>query len=219
VKPSVLFLCLAACSRDGAAPAPPEPAAGDWPAGTVLAVDGVPVLAAEVEPLARAIAELYPEYTRPHCLRLALTNVSLPRAAVRSCEPERREQARAACERAQATLAGDPSGTMALSGDWRALGLDLWAAARGLERGVWSAPTELIGRFALVRLDEQSGDDARSERLSLQLLEIPYGAREGETPQAAVARALDESRLTIVDRAWDEVVPEDWKYRMRGGSR
>ena len=79
MKASVLFLWLAACSQDGAA----SPAVA-WPAGTVLAVDGVPVLAAEVEPIAAAIAELYPENTRPHCLRLALTNVNLPRAALQS---------------------------------------------------------------------------------------------------------------------------------------
>ena len=214
MKASVLFLWLAACAQDGAA----SPAVA-WPEGTVLAVDGVPVLASEVEPIAQAIAALYPENTRPHCRRLALTNVNLPQAALRSRFREERERAREACARRGATIAADPGAASALEGDWRALGLDLWVAARGLERGTWSGPLELVGRFALVCVDERTGDDARSERWSLRILEVPYAARESEDPQTTIAQTLDASRLTVVDPAWSEVVPESWKYRMRGEDR
>ena len=213
MKASVLFLWLAACSQDGAA----SPAVA-WPAGTVLAVDGVPVLAAEVEPIAAAIAELYPENTRPHCLRLALTNVNLPRAALQSRFAKERAGAREACVRARASLADDASPASELEGDWRALGLDLWSAARKLELEQWSEPIELVGRFALVRLDRRTGGDARGERLALRVLELPYAA-QGEDPQTTIANTLDASRLTIVDPAWNEFVPEQWKYRMRGKDR
>ncbi len=216
MRACAISLCLVAACAD-------EPAAGEsgasWPPGTVVAVDGQPVLAAEVEPVARAIGELYPQYTEPHRRRLALTNVNLPRAAARARFPAEREAARAACERARDD--GDAvAGAREVEADWKGLGLDLWIAARGLEIGAWSEPLELVGRFARLRVRARSSEsDPRAQRVALSLVEFPYAGIPGSDLDDTVAEALAQSRLEIVDPDWSSAVPEEWKYRMRGTPR
>lgn len=182
----------------------------------MLAVDGVPVLADEVEPLARDVGELYPEYTLPHRRRLALTNAILPRAACRARYPEQRAAQRAAAESARGQISSlEPR---VFEGNFGRLGLELWSAARRLEPLAWSEPIELAGRFVLVRLEAPpTGAEAGQEVLRLSLLEFPFV--DPSSPVAALQRAVDESRLTIIDPAWDEFVPEAWKHRMRGNGR
>jgi hypothetical protein len=181
------------------------------PPGTVLLVDGLPLMAAEVEDLAEGVALLYPEYSRLHARRLALTNEFLPRLAGRALQPERWEEARAA---AAAAFEDVPREPQRQQGNFGLLGLGLWDAARRLEPGVWSAPVELFGRFVRVRLEGRDGNaDPRAEELDVSLLEFPYVAVA--EAKAAHAFALDRAVLTIVDPAWREAVPEAWQHRMR----
>lgn len=199
----------AACSR-GSATADAPPAARTFPEGTVLLVDGVALAAAEVEALADGVALLFPEYSRLHARRLALTNELLPRLAGRSLEPARWEEARAAC------AASEPraEGARRYQGNFGLLGLGLWDTARRLEPGTWSAPCEIFGRFARVRLEGRDGNpDARAEELDISLLEFPY--LDAAEAKDAYERALDRAVLEIVDPAWREAVPEAWQHRMR----
>ena len=209
--PAVLLTCQA-CE-----PGEPEPSPGEWPPGAVLAVDGLPILAEEVDVVARAIGELYPAHTQPHLRRLALTNVVLPRAATRTRYTTARQEALVRCRAARARLAEGAAELAEVEGDWRELGLDLWSTVRDREPGRWSEPIELIGRWALVRLDEVRTDAAGREILALTQLEFSYP--DPLDAVGAVDAAIDAARLTIIDAAWAETVPEMWQRRMAGGSR
>lgn len=200
-----------------AACAPAEPAAVAAPAasapadGAVLRVDGLPLTAAEIEHLADGVELLYPEYSRKHARRLALTNELLPRLAGHALQPERWQEARAAC--AAAFEAGAPEPRRE-EGNFGILGLGLWDAARRLAPGTWSEPQELFGRFVRVRLEARDGaPDPRAEVLDVLVLEFPY--LELAEAHNAYDFALDRAVLEVVDPAWREAVPEAWQHRMR----
>lgn len=195
-----------------------SPDASDWPEGTVLAVNDVPILASEVAPWAEAVAQLYPEYTEVHCRRLALTNVLLPRAAARSYFGDAREAAELRClEVAAAPEEHEPTATNE-EGTWRDLGLELWHFARQLPRGEWSEPAEFMGRFVLVRLDDVvPGRVPQEEKLVLSWFEFPYV--DPHEPDTEVRTAIDAGRLVVVDPTWKDTVPEEWKHRMKGKGR
>jgi hypothetical protein len=217
---SALALVGIACGHPAAPAAPAVPTeAAEHPAGTVLAVDGVPIGAEEVRAAAAWIARVEPQYTDEHCERLALSNLVLPRAALRAQRPEARAEAlqrareiRAALRRASIS----EGGLERVRGNWAELGFDLWGFARELAPGEWSEPFERVGRFVVVRLLER--DDAESapsrEELSIELSDVPY-VREGTTLQDVDAM-IAKSRLSVVDPRWEDRVPESWKYRMRG---
>ena len=201
MKPALLLLLLGCAPEEPAAPAPPAHAPE-----TVLLVDGLSLTAAEVEPLCADILLLYPEYSRVHARRLALTNEFLPRLAAHASDPEGWERARSACERV------DPGSASPLpvEGTFHGLGVGLWSAARHLAPDAWSAPVELAGRWLRLRLDErQEALDPREERLRVSLLEFAF------LEPLALEAAIDGARLTLVDPEFAEAVPEAWKHRMR----
>lgn len=210
----IALLTLLGCAR-AEAPAVVAPSA-DAP-GVVLWVDDLPLRAAELEPLCADIVALYPEYTRQHARRLALTNEFLPRLATRASAPEAWARARAECE------AWDPARTealepMRLEGGFKGLGLALWSAARHLREGVWSGPLELTGRWLRLRLDgKDAASDPLRESLQLALFEFPY--IDPRAVEATVQAAIEHARLRLVDTDYATAVPEAWKHRMRGPAR
>lgn len=214
MKSAALSVLLLGCAPDMGAPAPAEAARAPAPAsadGAVLRVDELAIRAEDVDPLARDVRLLYPEYAEAHARRLALTNEILARFAARARHPEAWRQAADACaaadlERLEPWL---------VEGNWRELGLSTWSAAHALPLATWSEPVELVGRWARLRVDARDGaEDPRKERLSLSVLEFPFLPRDGAT--ALVEEAIDSVRLTVVDPRWDATVPETWKHRMRG---
>ena len=231
--PRWLGLCalLAAGCGDAEPPSPDEPpgqggAAPEtraWPEGTVLAVDDVPITLAEVDPVADAIAEVYPEYTRAHARRLALTNVVLPRAAAANRFPDARAAMLEVARQRLADLASgsEETGAIEISGRFGQLDLDLWLVARTLEPGAWGGPFDLVGRWSLVRLDEIEIPDGIVEAAlyRLSVIRFPYAGRAEEhylDAGEAIEAAIDASRLEFVDPAWRNVLPEAWKRRMKG---
>ncbi len=210
---AAVVLALLACtdSPDEEPRSPPR----SFPAGTVVAVNGDPVLAEEVRPIAAAIRALYPEYTATHHQRLALTTVVLPCAAIRSLHREAHAQARAEAARA---LERGPAFLANLSeerrGNFKELDLDLWCLARELPLGEWHGPLELVGCFALVRVDARHGANAEEEVLELRCVEFAFVPLVDL--ESLVEAALDRSRLEIVAPEWEEIVPEAWKRRMNG---
>ena len=201
---------LAGCTpEESAQPVAPPPApAAD---GAVLRVDGLPLTAAEIEHLAAGVELLYPEYSRQHARRLALTNELLPRLAGHALQPERWAEARMACASAFEAGALEPHRA---EGNFATLGLGLWDAARRLAPGTWSEPVELFGRFVRVRLEARDGaPDPRAEELDVLVLEFPYLALA--EAQNAHDFALERAVLEIVDPAWRTAVPETWQHRMR----
>jgi hypothetical protein len=193
---------------DGAPASPPAAAAA------VLEVDGLPLTLAELEPLERDILALYPEYSRKHARRLALTNEFLPRLAAHAANPELWRRARAACE-GLATAGLGTAEALHVEGDFRALGLGLWSAARRLPPEQWSAPVELTGRWARIRVTRREvAADPLGERLALALIEFPYV--DPENAAAALEAAIDRAHLRVLDPTLEDVLPEAWKHRMRG---
>ena len=193
---------------------PPPPHDPD----VVLLVDDVEIRGSEVQVVADAIAEMFPEYTPIHCRRIALRNVFLPRAAVSAAHSERRAEALLECERAREALRTDPASGEAesqeLRGDFRRLELGLWVYARSLEPGVWSPPFEQIGRLRLVQLAGiEEGEEKALDVVSVRVHDFLY-LPEGSTMDDVEA-AIDASRLSILDPDWGKAVSELTKYRMR----
>lgn len=190
-----------------------EQATAVAPPGTVLRVNDLPLAAEEVDRLAADVSELYPEFSRVHARRLALTNEFLPRLAVRAAAVDRWEQARAACAEANDGL--EERIDAVFEGTFSKLGVGLWSAARHLALEEWSAPIELTGRWVRLRLEERTErPDPREERLRIAVVEFRLLPHEDE--RAAVESAIDRARLTLLDADFAEAVPEAWRHRMRG---
>ncbi len=186
----------------------------------MLRVGAVDVRRAELEPLAQAIGLLHPEYVERQRLRLALTNAALPRAAAAARWPAERAAARAACEASAAALAaGAPPAAqpVRVEGAWKALGLETWRRVRAAPLGAWSEPFEEVGAFRLARRLEGAPDAPAREPLRAEILSFSYLPPEGAT--SALQNAIERAEMQVVDPAFDELVPESWKNRMRGASR
>lgn len=213
---ALAIVALVACRPDSEAAPAPGP---EWPEGTVLAVDGHAILQSEVDELGALVAVLYPEYTRPHLRRLALTNRLLPLLAMQSHFRESREASHLAAKSALADLArghGDPPETTQVSGSWHDLGFELWSTITESPLGEWIGPIELPGRFVLVKIHGRPpADQPRKQAWRLSLLEHPF--LPASELRLEIDTALDRSVLTVVDPAWREVVPQSWKHRMSGG--
>ena len=205
----------------GAGAAPTAERAAEVP-GTVLRVDDLSVTAGEVDRIAEWIERLYPSHTRAHARRVALAELVLPRAGARAAHPEARERAREACAAARRALVdgAPPREPEIARGDWRELGFVLWSLADAQAPGAWSEPFEDVGRFVLVRRDgilDEGVEPPEARTLALSILAFPY--LEDETTVADLDRMIDATRLSVLDPEWERLVPEHWKYRMRGEER
>ena len=192
----------------------------------VLAVDGVPVSAGEVDRVAAWAALLHPEHSRAQQRREALTGLVLPRAAAATAAPEARL---AALEECRAYLDYERGGPLPptmgpvgppweTSGTWNELGFHYWGPATELEPGTWSEPEEGMGHWFILRVDaREPAPDARRGVLALSLRSFPYLPED--TDRRGFEQLIDERELVIVDPAWEEIVPATWKHRMRGKER
>lgn len=210
---------------ESAAPSNSLPEAPIGPEGTVLFVDDLPITAAEIDRLAASVELLYPSYTANHARRIVLAEFVLPRLAVASLFPEERERARKAAEQARAEISDAPEEAWLakrggvrfdVQGQWKKIGgVDMWTLARNLDEGVWSQPFERTGTFNIVRRGPiKTGETPHHELLELTILTFPY--LPGDDALLQAEEALDQARLRIVDPAWEEIVPEEFKYRMDG---
>lgn len=216
---ALLLAALASC--DPAAPAPKT-----WPAGTVFALDGVAIGAAEIDAGADVFAQLEPDLAMPHLRRLAFTNIVLPLVAGRNLAGPERDRAlvRASDLKGVLDAGGTPGGPLAgatvatREGTAGEIGFEAWSYAATAEVGRWSEPLESVGSFELVQLEERSAAGAaRAVRYKVRVWTVPYV--DAANPRGAIEGQFDRSKLEIVDPAWDEIVPEYWKHRLRGGNR
>ena len=214
-------LCGLLGTACGAADETPVAAASasSWPAGTVLAVDEIPIRAQDVDALCPAVQQLYPAYSSAHQRRLVLTNFTLNQAAVRSRDWEPRLLAEQACQAEwEALQAGaQPSlPVMEYEGSHEALGFGVWAHAQRLEQGIWSGPFDVIGQFVILRCDRF---EPTTQSYSVSVLEFPYMDPElvyGSTRFESMQAAHDNALLQIIDPDWAEYVPTEWQHEMRG---
>ncbi len=186
-----------------------------WPEGAVLAVGGMPIFQSDVDQTAASVKLLYPGNPLPSLRRKALTNVHLNRATLASLFPEQRDQARLAAQVALDDLAkpGAPPPKV-LTGSWSELSLEVWGEVRTLEPGAIHGPVELSGRWALVRLDSLSpGLVPAADLFTVSLFEFGY------VPMTFDPRTLTsaQSELTILNPAWESVVPAAWGKSLPSG--
>lgn len=201
---------------------PSTPPAPSWPQGTILALDGAPISAAEVDDIGDIVARIEPQNSPEYMRRIALTNVVFPRAVgIRLAGPARREAALALARSTKTALeAGQtPAGveTKSIEGGFEKIGLEAWRYAIDAELGKLSDPIETIGGFELVKvLARGQGGSPRDVRIKLELLFFPYV--DSDDPRGTIQRALDHSKLVFVDESWRDIVPVSWQYRLRGGT-
>ena len=209
---------LSACDP---APAPVKKA---WPPGTVLVLDDYPISAEEVDASADVIAQLEPDNVPAQARRIALTNVVLPRAAGILVAGAKREEARRQASEAREALANaatpdfePPFGVMQTrEGPANDIGFEAWSYASTAVPGTWSEPLETIGAFEVVRVDSHSNADTpRQVRYKLRVCVLSY--IDDPNLRGVIDAQLDRSKLTFVDAAWAEFVPELWKHRLRAG--
>lgn len=227
-RSAALALALVACSpsEDPAVDAAPEATAVvarvDWPAGTVLAVEDLAITSEEVDQAVVIVQRIERRAVDAQLRRLALTNVVLPRAILRLLGGERREQALAEAQAALERLrAGEWVGPTAeglhgekRGGNFYSVGLSLWAAGTDLAPDAWSDPIEQDGCFWLVRrVALRPSPVPLGVEVDLDALSFPFV--EQASRAAELEAAYDRYRLTIVDPAWRELVPELLQYRMR----
>jgi hypothetical protein len=198
------------------------PAEREWPEGTVLAVEDLPISADEVDAASAWIERIDRKATPDQLRRLALTNIVLRNKVAQLLAPEARdkalENARGALKQLREGTWVGPPGPDGLygerrSGDFRLIGVPAWGTAMDLAEGEWSAPVETTGQFLLVRrLEMRSAPVPLAIELELDVLAFPYLDPLGAEGQ--VEAAFDRYRLTIVDPAWRAIVPELLQYRM-----
>jgi hypothetical protein len=221
---SLALIGLLPALGDSCARATPPPAR-TWPAGTVLALNDVPITVDDVDAVGSIIARTEPQDALPQLRRIALTNVLFPRMAAAQLAGPKREEARAlakACKREADTgssLEGPRVGILRQEreGYFKAIGLEAWNYAVDAEIGRWSEPLETVGAFELVRVNERTRAGApRDVFLKVTVVVVAYV--DAADPRTGVEALLDRSKLEYVDDAWRDVVPEYWKHRLRGGS-
>ena len=217
--PAALFLAaalaLGACAE--------EPTI-TWPPGTVLAVDSMPIFAAEIDEWLDIIALAMPADSKPSLRRLALMNIVLYRTVARLIDPGLFASVRADAEATRKSLvAGLPLNPGAppmerISGSWQgegALGLDVWGKARTAPIGEWSAVFESIGAFVLFRVIERPDEPWNGGTIvTLDRVVFPYLVDTFD-PRGLIESGRDQMVLTVVDEEWGDIVPELTKHQMK----
>jgi hypothetical protein len=200
-----------------------EEASSEWPAGTVLVVGGEPITADEVDVPSVYMQHIQPSATGPQLRRLALHNVTLPRAIARVLHREEHAAAKRDADHAYARLVGkvtdvgpglDPAeGATTASGTWNTLGFVTWGTALDLPEGQWSEPIEDVGYWVVMRrLGKRDGPVTLATEVTIEAFRFPWMPEE--TRGALIEAAYDRLRLEFVDPAWREFVPESTQYRM-----
>lgn len=218
------WLTLAALAPLACSPAEPGSPAARWPAGTVLVVGGeVPIRAEDVDPFVPTVALIEPRYVEKQLVRLALTNVVLPRAVARVLSgPQACERARSEAERARAAIEGGTwtgpalpgtSGGTVISGSFARIGLERWTRCIELQPGEWSPVFEEVGAYTFLKcLSRVDRALPLQTEFELEVVSFPYLPGDGALIQ--IEEAYDRVRLEILDPEWRTIVPELLQYRM-----
>lgn len=230
LRGAVAIVAAAALALDQVAcdEAPPAAVRGPgpgqaWPPGTVLAVEGMPITADEVDLASAHFQRVQASATGPQLRRLALTNFALPRAVSRLLAAEAREKAKREADDLYARLVGkitdvgpdlDPSaGAERVTGTWQELGVVPWGTALELPEGRWSEPIEDVGQWIVLRrVGTREAPVSLATEVTIEAFAFPWMPPEERL--LAIESAYDSMRLEIVDPAWEEIVPEHTLYRM-----
>lgn len=212
---AVLLLCTLACAPAADEGPPPK----DYPEGTVYVVDGVPILASEIDEWVETIRLVQPTHTLPSLRRLALTNLVLQRAIGASLAPADRELAREMCARDLEILKG--GGELSLEGpqvqrfhdNWNSqvdIGLDRWGKGREVGVGEWTM-FETIGGFTAMRLVAAPHQWRMDSPVTLEHVTHYYLPTDGM--KDILESAMDVAEIEVVDPAWERYLPSHYLHR------
>jgi len=216
-----LALFSSSTCREAESPASAGPAGRSWPAGTVLVVNDVPILADDVDRIGSDYALIEPQDSLNQLRSLAIADTIVPKIAAQGIDPERRARARELAERYRESLLADalPSGPLTgpmeveRSGQFRDLGFALWRTAHPLAIGTWSEVLETPGCFHVLRVkSREEGSLPSLTRFTIGVFNFPYV--DVETARADLEAAIDRSHLIILDDAWRYAVPAALRYRL-----
>ncbi len=208
--------CLILMSALLGACSPSKTEAASWPTGTVLVLNDVPVLEADVDLHTEALLDIKPSFSEIHRRRLVALHWALPMAYGHSLAGSAREEARRTGEAWLEARATEPPAPLVrreedLVGNWDILGLDNWLIARDLEAGDSTGLVELPGRFAVIDLVARDGNKLPAlEQFVLRIESFDYVEDPG-----ALVLDLQQGNLEIVDPAWREIIPGIYKYKMQ----
>jgi hypothetical protein len=218
------MLSLGACSKP-AAPVAPAAQPKTWPAGTVLALNDVPIRAEDVDPIASAFAMVEPQDTPTQLRRLALATSIFPRIAATGIDPARRAAAEKLAQSYREALqlgdlpGGPLPGPMEIEreGVFKDVGFEFWRVAIDLPLGTWSPILETPGCFHILRVkSRKDSSHPGGTRLTIGAFDFPY--LDAATAKSDIEAALDRSRLSILDDAWRDAVPALLRYRFHAES-
>ena len=218
------LMLLPSCTEQASTPMPTPAARPE--ADAVLALDGVPIRAEEVDQVASWFAQLEPRNSLSQLRRLALTNVIFPRIAAMRADPARREEARmlALAYRSALSEGGRLDGPLAgplletRTGRMLDLGMEIWNAGLEQPLGQWTGVLETAGAFHIVRpVKLGEGDIPALIEVTVEVYDFPY--LDPEQARNQIATQLDRSKLESFDPAWLELVPTAWRHRLRGTER
>lgn len=189
-------------------------------AGTVLALDGRPITAEEVDRYVPAVGAIESEFALPSHRRKVLSNIVLPVAAGAALDPVRREetfleaQALLAAARETGEVPPDVALPQTLSGTFKDIGLASWALAREMEPLTFSDLHETPGGWTFFRLIAVPPDGdmlSPHARFTIVRYDVPYLPRE--EARALIDDALDGFEISIVDPDWEALVPPIYLYK------
>jgi hypothetical protein len=208
---------LVGCNGGGAGetPSPVTPAV-THPAGTVLAIDGLPITAEEVDRWLPFMRLLEPDKVTAHHRRLALANVVLPVKAATALDRAAHEEAYRAAQQLRnlaVELDSMPSEGAVVDyaeGDWSRVGLADWAIASELEVGEWSPVYETVGGFAFLRLIERPAELTGLSQVRFHRAHVFFFEPEGS--KTLVDQALRSLPIEVVDPEWEALVPPLYLY-------
>ncbi len=218
---SVLGVAVGCDLRNEQGPALPRPIG--HPPGTAFTIDGRPVLAADIDAIARPIAQRHPEYTTFQHRRMALVSLVIDREVLGTAFAPGRAAAWEAAEREReqlATGAGDCQPRTVFGGE-NELGLATWAGLLEAPPEVWTGPFEEVGSTVIARrVSNAAARRAIGERVPLEPVSNAFGIEACAWNWAPgldrehVERALDTSRLEITDPTYRDLIPLRLRQRL-----
>ena len=199
-------------SEPGTTAAPTE----TWPSGTVLVVEGQPILDIEVDQDSTLIYHLALESTERDLRRKALATLTLPRAIGRVLAGDRRDEVEQEASAELARLVDGsqpmPDQTWRRRGGYGDVGYAIWGTALETPAGSWTPLIEVDGAFVAAFVHQlYPYEIPAGTEVDVEVVEWPYvdGARD-----EVLESAKDELKLEIIDPEWRLIVPERTQYRM-----
>ncbi len=219
------LLTLVACKGEETPgdpiPSAQEPPAQEWPEGTVLVVEGVPITAAEVDFWLPIYSMLEPTKSEHAIRRYIITNYNLPVAVGTLADPEGRERARAELQntldvlkRGQEAPVEGPQVQRIHDTFKSDMGLDRWGMAKLTPDGEWSEAFETLGGFTAVRLVGAPDPWLPNSVITVEHITVDYIPSPAEAREF-VTEAFKAVDVQVIDPEWERYIPTLYLHKSK----